>query len=45
MLPVKVSYEYKLKNNVVAAMFEEFDLLELKQVKGDKIKVADDGGS
>ncbi|WNF36858.1 hypothetical protein RJD24_21090 [Bacillaceae bacterium IKA-2] len=43
MLPVKVSYEYKLKNNVVAAIFEEFDLLELKQVEGDM--AADDGGS
>ncbi len=35
VLPVKESYEYTLPENIVASMFEEFDLLELKPAEND----------
>ncbi|TEB08857.1 hypothetical protein [Pelotomaculum propionicicum] len=43
LMPVSVTYEYKLKNNSAAAIFEDFDLLELKPSESDL--PADDGGS
>lgn len=42
-LPVSITYEYKLKNNSAAAIFEDFDLLELKSSEFDM--PACDGGS
>lgn len=42
-MPVKVTYEYRLKNNVTAELFEEFNLLELKPSQFDE--PACDGGS
>lgn len=29
-MPVKVTYEYKFKDNILAGLFEEYDLLALK---------------
>jgi hypothetical protein len=42
LLPVIESYEYKLENNSISSIFEQFNLLELKPVEGDMS--ADDGG-
>ncbi len=41
-MPVKVTYEYKLKNNITAELFKEFNLLELKPSQFDE--PACDGG-
>ena len=35
LLPVKVRYEYKLKSNLVATIFEKFNLLELRPADDD----------
>ena len=43
LMPVTVTYEYKLKNNLFAVFFEDFGLLELRPAKFDMR--ADDGGS
>lgn len=42
-LPVSVKYEYKLKNNIAAEIFEDFDLLQLRSASDDM--QACDGGS
>lgn len=42
LTPVSVTYEYKLKNNVAATIFEEFGLLELKPSEFD-LPVCDGG--
>ena len=43
-LPVSITYEYKLKNNVAtAAIFEDFNLLQLRPAEDDM--PACDGGS
>jgi len=42
-LPVSVTYEYKLKNNVAAEIFEYFDVLQLRPAAVDM--PACDGGS
>jgi hypothetical protein len=42
-MPVKVTYEYRLKSNITAELFEEFNLLELKPCQFDE--PACDGGS
>lgn len=43
LLPVSVTYEYKLKNNLAAEIFVDFNLLELKPAQLDR--QACDGGS
>ena len=43
LMPVSVTYEYKLKNNYAAAIFRDFDLLQLKPTDFDM--QGDDGGS
>lgn len=42
-VPVKVIYEYRLKDSILAGLFEEYDLLALKPCEFDER--ACDGGS